>query len=218
MEWFPFISSTLGLSHNHLTGSVPNFTGTSFSDMVGVVDLSHNQLSGELPPWIGINQVALLNMSHNFLEGTLPSSWRSMLLTTLDLSNNQLSGSIDGWNGAATNLYLQHNNLTGDAHFINGVIDGGAAMIDLSNNHFSGELPRMEYANNYCSYSANDPTCSCSLNLRNNDFTGGIPVAFCDLLSMSTYLEGNCLTNTTVPRECHKYHSCGVIPGMQRSC
>ena len=105
--------SYLNLSHNKLSGEIPDSLG-DFSGLTDL-DLSHNSLSGQIPVGIGqrLTSIVNLDLSHNHLTGPIPSwsddpesIWHGVWgfygtgitnlrnLETLDLSHNLLSGKI----------------------------------------------------------------------------------------------------------------------------
>ncbi|KAK1364352.1 hypothetical protein POM88_039913 [Heracleum sosnowskyi] len=82
----------LDLSDNHLTGSLPNFTGFP---SLRVINLSNNEFSGSVPDFTGCSSLQVLRLNNNQLEkwetqsSELPSS-----LNELDLSVNSIHGTI----------------------------------------------------------------------------------------------------------------------------
>lgn len=63
----------MDLSHNQLTGSIPQYLSNSNLE---TLDLSHNQLTGTLPPNLAAGaRLAFLDISHNPLTGSIPLSF-----------------------------------------------------------------------------------------------------------------------------------------------
>ncbi|PIN07746.1 Leucine-rich repeat protein [Handroanthus impetiginosus] len=60
------------------------------------IDLSHNELSGDIPNELGyLSNVHTLNLSHNNLGGSIPTTFSKLKqIESLDLSFNRLSGKI----------------------------------------------------------------------------------------------------------------------------
>ncbi|KAK2984174.1 hypothetical protein RJ640_000190, partial [Escallonia rubra] len=61
----------LNLSHNHLTGPIPE----SFSNLKQIesLDLCHNSLSGQIPPkLVELNYLSVFTVAYNNLSGRTP--------------------------------------------------------------------------------------------------------------------------------------------------
>ncbi|KAJ9535774.1 hypothetical protein OSB04_un001074 [Centaurea solstitialis] len=63
-------------------------------DLMSGLDLSHNRLTGEIPEELGsLTQIHALNLSHNQLYGPIPVNFSNLAnIESLDLSSNHLSG------------------------------------------------------------------------------------------------------------------------------
>jgi Leucine-rich repeat (LRR) protein len=86
----------VNLSRNLLTGPLapPKFSSV-FAERLSVLDVSHNQLSGELPDFEFVIALSTLRLDHNSFTGSVPATLLSAtlgLLAELDLSNNNLTG------------------------------------------------------------------------------------------------------------------------------
>ncbi|XP_010266617.2 PREDICTED: LRR receptor-like serine/threonine-protein kinase GSO2 [Nelumbo nucifera] len=180
----------LNLSHNKLTGKVPN---SSVLQQGSEVDLSFNRLEGQLPlrqfwssplrslhlgnnlfsgpipPDIGGNislHLLLLDLSWNNLSGSIPPSITKIeSLRLLILSNNQLSGELPwDWEDLQqlSIVDLANNSLTGT---IPSSFSSLASLewLILSNNSFNGELPSLKSC-----------TSLMSLDLGENKFSGNL--------------------------------------------
>ncbi|CAN8235447.1 unnamed protein product [Cochlearia groenlandica] len=92
--------SSLNLSHNHLSGSLPQGFFFSNLDQLLLLDLSYNRFIGELPLGNGSKNRILnvLDLSSNLLEGEILSGSvfleEGFSLTSFNVSNNSFTGSI----------------------------------------------------------------------------------------------------------------------------
>ena len=174
--------SSLDLSHNQLTGSIPPELGKVHN--LSRLDLSFNQLTGSIPPELGnvLNHDydlgghnVFMDLSHNRLTGSIPPELASNIrAASLDLSDNRLTGSIppelgafavgSRINDAKDNFYLHPTGL------------------DLSFNQLTGSIPPElilqphespcpeDYTPGLCLYNAHQ-----NLDLSHNQLTGSIP-------------------------------------------
>ncbi|XP_020533125.1 LRR receptor-like serine/threonine-protein kinase GHR1 isoform X2 [Jatropha curcas] len=130
-----------------------------------VFDASNNQIAGEIPPFQFVVSLRILRLGNNQLTGSLPEALlqdKSMVLSELDLSLNRLEGPLRSiTSGTLKNLNLSSNKLSG---FLPATV-GYCAVIDLSNNLFSGVLSRMQNWGNYVEV----------IQLSNNSLTGSLP-------------------------------------------
>ena len=100
----------------YLRGAIPAELGNLAN--LEVLDLSHNRLSGAIPNRLGglltvRSSLINLNLSHNYLDQEIPVELgRLSNLKILDLSNNDLTGQIPGQPGLGylTNLDVLHLN------------------------------------------------------------------------------------------------------------
>ncbi|XP_065873304.1 receptor-like protein EIX2 isoform X2 [Euphorbia lathyris] len=91
---------------------------TKIISLVNMLDLSHNHLSGEIPEEItSLSALGTLNLSWNHLSGNIPESiGRMRWLESLDLSFNHINGPIPPSMTSLTSLgylNLSYNNLSG---------------------------------------------------------------------------------------------------------
>ncbi|XP_040866493.1 LRR receptor-like serine/threonine-protein kinase GSO2 isoform X2 [Glycine max] len=162
----------LDFQYNQITGSLPDLS--VFSSLRSLF-LDQNQLRGKIPEGIRLPfHLESLSIQSNSLEGGIPKSFgNSCALRSLDMSGNnlnkELSVIIHQLSGCAR-FSLQELNIRGNQ--INGseqmFKNNGLLLlksIDLSSNHFSGEIP-LEIENLFGLV---------SLNLSRNHLTGAIP-------------------------------------------
>ncbi|KAL3323075.1 hypothetical protein AABB24_040266 [Solanum stoloniferum] len=95
-DWFSRMrwdsSQFLNLSHNSLTGHLPQFHYYNLQ----YLDLKFNSFQGPLPSSIcNLRKLILLDLSHNYFSDSVPHCLGSMaLLTVLDLRRNNFTGSL----------------------------------------------------------------------------------------------------------------------------
>ncbi len=110
------------------------------------LELSHNQVSGSIPNSMGytLSQLTSLKLGHNQLSGKIPSSLGHLTqLTTLELNNNQLSGHIPvpiGYLSQLQRLVLSNNQLSGLIPRSIGKLSR-LERLELSKNQLSGYIP-----------------------------------------------------------------------------
>ena len=109
------------------------------------LDLSHNQLSGEVPDLSTMSSLAALTLSHNQLSGEIPAlpGGFGSSLAVLHLDNNRFSGAIPrglGTTSSLIDLWLQNNQLTGT---IPDMYLRSLTTLRLSNNQLSGGIPNL---------------------------------------------------------------------------
>ncbi|KAF8038899.1 hypothetical protein BT93_B1451 [Corymbia citriodora subsp. variegata] len=133
----------LGLGSCNLNG-FPKFLQDQ--DSLVMLDLSHNNISGQVPEWflnLSIEFLSHLNLSSNFLtsfaQDPVIFKWKS--LSDVDLSFNKLQGSIPIPTPEIRNYFISNNRLSG------GILPlicnlSSIQMIDLSGNNLTGFLPQ----------------------------------------------------------------------------
>ncbi|XP_034900305.2 cuscuta receptor 1-like [Populus alba] len=166
---------TLRMAKNGFTGCIPSCLGNiSFP---GTLDLSNNQLS--IVKLEKLTKIWVLKLSNNNLSGQLPTSvFNSSTLKFLYLNGNNFWGQISdiplyrwndwiGWNEWNV-LDLSNNQFSGmlPRSFVNFSYGG---VLDLSKNHFKGPIPRDFFCKlDYLEY----------LNLSENNLSGYVPSCF----------------------------------------
>ncbi|KAK7381188.1 hypothetical protein VNO78_33718 [Psophocarpus tetragonolobus] len=186
------LERSIHLNNNNFFGEVPSL---SLCKGLIVIDFGDNILEGTLPTSIGDNlpQLIVLGLRANKIQGSVPTSLCHLsFLQVLDLSSNEITGKIPqclNHMSALSNKKLQsRTTLYGiipafsPSYWIITFVDDVILackgktreygnilklmiMIDLSDNHLTGEIPQ----------SITTLTALISLNLSNNNLTGFIP-------------------------------------------
>ena len=107
--------TTLDLSGNRMSGTVPDFTSLT---SLTTLKLGDNQLTGTIPDWLGsLTGLQELSLRDNRFTGAIPEELRDLtVLDILYLDGNRLSGPIPAALGDLTGLQATRfagNNLTG---------------------------------------------------------------------------------------------------------
>ncbi|KAK6233495.1 hypothetical protein QUC31_005901 [Theobroma cacao] len=199
-DWFwdlPPSLSFLNLSHNQITGMLPDLSSVKFEEFPGM-DLSFNMFEGPLPvlPYnmtsiilaknrfsgsvsslckIAARTLSFLDLSDNLLSGVLPDCffhWQN--LSVLNLANNNFSGVIPTTVGSLLSIHtisLRNNSFSGDlpSSLKN---CNRLAFLDLSENMFSGSIP---------AWIGENLLSLLFLSLQANEFYGRIPSNLCQL-------------------------------------
>ncbi|GLT30102.1 hypothetical protein SLA2020_049230 [Shorea laevis] len=162
------------MSKNSFRGHIP----TSFGDMKSLeyLSLPNNQFSGSIPDSFGrLSSLVHLDLSNNWLSGGIPKLLvLGCPLKFLILSGNNLQGQVFPLLFNAKYLFalqLGSNNFAGEIPEFSSVNSFSPWVIDMSNNHFSGKLPR--WMGNISLFGG--------LSLSKNHFEGPFPVEFCGL-------------------------------------
>ncbi|CAA0805945.1 Leucine-rich repeat protein kinase family protein [Striga hermonthica] len=162
-----FISSVnyLNISYNSLTGELFPHDGIPYFDSLEVFDASDNHFTGNVPSFSFVVSLREIRLHNNKLTGSLPEGLlqeSSMILSELDLSHNELEGPI----GSISSLNLRNLNLSSNR--LSGPLPvriGHCAIVDLSNNMFTGNLSRIQGWGNYVEI----------IDLSSNQLTGTLP-------------------------------------------
>ncbi|CAL5443181.1 unnamed protein product [Camellia sinensis] len=138
--------SILDLSHNHLSGAIPQCLGY-FNNVLLVLDLRFNAFQGNIPMiFRNGNQLEILNLNGNQFEGPVPRSLTNCRrLQVLDLGNNKINDTFPYWLGTLPELrvlILRSNKFHGPIDISKPNISfPKLRIVDLSHNHFTGHLP-----------------------------------------------------------------------------
>jgi Leucine-rich repeat (LRR) protein len=181
------------LRHNELTGSIPDWIGTSFHNLAEL-GLSFNRMTGTLP--ISMNQLEKLKtlaLAHNDFESSLSRIMSLPALEYLYLENNRFKDTVDEqFLIDATRLVqldLSSNLLTGQGvphHFF---AYPNLRVLDLSDNQINGTIKDVRIRKHPLEF----------LSLSNNSLSGTLPTTIANLKSLRHLdLTGN--------------HLSGVIP------
>ncbi|CAL9007153.1 unnamed protein product [Prunus brigantina] len=143
------------------------------------LDISNTTISDIIPSWFwGLSRTAvLINLSHNQIRGTFPSSTMEFAYyPKLNFSWNQLEGPIPSFLSKSSSLDLSSNKLSGFISFLCGIKASNLTLLDLTNNHITGELPDCwAHLENLV-----------FLGLCGNGFFGKIPTTWGNLYSLET--------------------------------
>lgn len=174
-----FMSSVgyLNISYNKLTGELffPH-DGIPYLDSLEVFDASDNRIIGNVPSFSLVVSLRVMKLRNNQLSGSLPEGLlqeSSMVLSELDLSHNQLEGPIE----SISSLNLRYLNLSSNR--LSGPLPlriAHCAIIDLSNNMFSGNLSRAQSWGNYVEV----------VDLSSNDLAGSFPYQTSQFLRLTS--------------------------------
>lgn len=179
---------------NSFSGEVPENLGR-FSPL-NVIDLSENQFSGAFPKFLcQSGNLQMLVAVENSFSGEFPDTYGSCKsLERLRVTKNQLSGKIpDGvWGLPSLNMMdFSYNHFIGSISPRIGAAAKTLKQLILSNNKFSGELPK----------ELGKLTLLERLYLDNNDFSGPLPSEFGLLNQISSlHLEKNSFSGS-IPAE-----------------
>ncbi|KAI0527614.1 hypothetical protein KFK09_003219 [Dendrobium nobile] len=139
----------LNISHNVLSGELFGKDLVPLFDSLEVFDSSFNKLSGQVPSFNFIASLKTLRLGNNQFSGPFPEALFkgfSMVLAELDLSCNNLTGPLLSITSTTLKkLNLSSNNLSGS---LPSKI-GSCAIVDLSDNLFSGDVSAIRSWGNY---------------------------------------------------------------------
>ncbi|KAM0917444.1 hypothetical protein ACQ4PT_009514 [Festuca glaucescens] len=178
--------TSLDLSHNELTGSIPSSMGLlteldtmllhankircsippAFANLTKLrfLILQENQLSGEIPRQIGkLSNLVSLNLSSNHLVGTIPCEVGHLEhLVELDLSQNVFSGLVSF---CPLNSSIQNSMDDFPSQHVPKVNLGNLSILSISRNNLEGPIPKdiMNFFNLK------------HLDISQNNFSGSIP-------------------------------------------
>ncbi|PON55393.1 Leucine-rich repeat domain containing protein [Parasponia andersonii] len=139
---------TLDLSYNNLSGLLPRCLGNS-ANSLSFLKLRSNKFHGTIPlMFTKASNLRMMDLSLNKFQGHLPRSLENCtMLEHLDISSNKINDSFPFWLGNLPYLkvvILRSNTFRGAiaSSFQNNQSFRSLQIIDLSHNHFNGEIPR----------------------------------------------------------------------------
>ncbi|KAG8388877.1 hypothetical protein BUALT_Bualt02G0170900 [Buddleja alternifolia] len=198
-----FISSVrfLNISHNNLTGELFPHDGIPYFDNLEVFDASDNQFVGNVPSFSFVVSLRVIKLRNNQLSGSLPQGLlqeSSMILSELDISHNQLEGPLESITSVnLRNLNLSSNSLSGPLP----ARIGHCAIIDLSNNMFTGNMSRTQSWGNYVEV----------IELSSNILTGSFPSQTSQFLRLTSLKISNNSLEGVLPPPLGTYPELQVI-------
>ncbi|CAL5014534.1 unnamed protein product [Urochloa decumbens] len=185
----PFQLRSLVLSGCNVDNSIivgPNFLGTQRH--LQMLDLSHNNLTGSIPDWIFTNVATLvyLNIASNSLVGSIDPMWQQhrSALQMINVSNNHFVGQLPA---NISSVFPDLEVLVASNNIISGYLPpslcnmSNIMIVDLSNNEFTGEVPT-------CFFSV--PSLAI-LKLSNNNLGGSMFGGLSDISVSAIYLGSN---------------------------
>jgi len=162
----------LDISNNNMNGQIPKDICSIFPNLNNL-KMAKNGFTGCIPSCLGnISSLSVLDLSNNQLSTVKLEQLTTIMF--LKLSNNNLSGQIPTsvFNSSTSQfLYLSGNNFWGQLSDVPLYGWKVWSVLDLSNNQFSGILPRW-FVNS---------TQITAVDLSKNHFNGPIPKDFCKL-------------------------------------
>lgn len=187
----------LNLSRNNLTSFIPAQLG----DLESLVDfdLSFNSFSGSVPSDLrGLRNLQRMELGNNLLGGTLPANLFSSQtqLQFIVLSHNNFTGGLPNvlWSIPRLRvLDVSGNNFTGPLQLSSSNVNATAAVLNISQNLFYGNLtPLLGRFSD--------------IDLSRNYFQGRVP----DYANTNASLDSNCLQNLQNQRslaECTSFYA-----------
>ncbi|KAI9156424.1 hypothetical protein LWI28_006289 [Acer negundo] len=198
----------LDLSSNNFSGELPKAFVSGCSSLE-LLKLSNNNFHGEIfPQFMNMTRLRFLNLDNNQFGGKIPDGlWKARFLLVLDLSSNRFSGQIPDWIGNFSYLYT--------IVLSNNFLEGGVpvqlsnlrelSILDISENRLSGSM-----ASSFNLSSSVEKLCMQKnalngsipnaflrttdqlsiLDLRDNEFSGSIPIQTDEVPKLSILLLG----------------------------
>jgi Leucine-rich repeat (LRR) protein len=180
--------STLNLSNNNLTGTLPPELANLCN--LEVLNLSINAITGTFPPEMRqLNSLSNVNLRANAFTGQIPS-FVSYPLTDFNLSDNQFTGAFPALDSCRSllNVNLSFNKINDTIPVLFCTMHADLRYFYAQSNQLTGSIPsEISNLNNLW-----------VLNLSSNKLTGRIPNEITKIICVSTlrelYLQNNQLT------------------------
>ncbi|XP_058111257.1 receptor-like protein 33 [Magnolia sinica] len=136
----------LDLSNNNLNGSIPECL-IEISNVLSILNLRNNRFTGMIPEISSVScSLRTLDIHGNRLEGQLPRSLAKCRdLEVLDVGNNKINGPFPYHLDTPSKLrvlVLRSNRFNGSISWPHNRSFPMLQIVDLSSNHFSGNLPQ----------------------------------------------------------------------------
>ncbi|CAI8591799.1 unnamed protein product [Vicia faba] len=161
--------TTLDLSCNALQGEITHSLGNL--KQLNHLDISNNLFNGSLPSNLDqLPNLRVLDLSKNFIGGTFPVSLRNLSqLDILDISHNLLLGPLPSTMFPFLTVDLSYNHFSGEVPYSFGSFE----RLYLNNNNLTGTIPKSLCGSGYVDISYNCfkdliPHCS-NIYTRNKD-------------------------------------------------
>ncbi|XP_027177219.1 receptor-like protein EIX2 [Coffea eugenioides] len=211
LKSFPLDISGLDLSHNFLTGHIPQLeVGQTVVPALSSVSLNDNRFTGTIPEDLcKLENLYFVDLSNNLLYGRVPLCLGNLqYLTGLNLANNNLSGQIPsslGKLGSLTMLHLNGNKFIGKLPASMQNLSN-LLILDLGDNGLKDTIPAwigeklskltfLRFQSNNFHGPISDTLCQLSLlqvlNLAHNNLSGFIPHCFNNISAMVSRLHGD---------------------------
>ncbi|XP_057483805.1 cuscuta receptor 1-like [Actinidia eriantha] len=164
----------IDVSNNKIGGMVPPNISSTFPNLMSL-RISGNEFDGNLISFFhDMDALQYLDLSNNLLSGVMPNYFitRCPSLKVIKLSKNNLSGKISPTTfdlPSLSYLYLDGNNFV--ENIPNSLSIMPLQILDVSDNNFSGEIPR---------WIGNMKDVS-NIIMSKNYFHGSFPIEFCSL-------------------------------------
>jgi len=185
---------TLGVGGNSLTGEFPSHV-LNLHELTSL-DLSHNLLSGKIPNSLGedLSKLTSLLVSFNLLTGTIPSSIGNLKnLSRIMLQSNSLTGTIPKeFNELSkiTQVCLNDQTMSTESGLSGTLLDFPNALylisIDVRNNILTGTVPSSLLQSLQPEYSR-----MTYVDISNNQLSGAVPAALSRFKLIRLHLFGN---------------------------
>lgn len=143
--------NVLDLSNNNFTGSIPRCL-RNLNEYLSVLNLRYNQLTGNIPEiFTNATELTSLDLSHNGFVGTLPRSLKDCpVLEVLNVGSNKIDDAFPFWLSSLPKLkvmVLRNNRFKGLLYRPRHSFGyPNLQIIDIANNHFTGNLPSYYFA------------------------------------------------------------------------